>query len=173
MTPQLTCPYGPRSCSIHTCSKSQHVSWQSVHKLMMVTENTLQMLKGTWSCHFSYLQKAGGSDVACCVITYLPLGRLASVKTQNPHLPKTSHVSRHRGPITCQLHNYMIISLVRAHWQVNRDQRETSSDLLFEMSKWFVSWLEFNVCTQLSEAEIIKPQRTDQRTNEPQCFRQC
>lgn len=91
LTPQLTCLYWQRSCSIQsqglqTRIKSQHVSW-SMHKLMMVTEAAmLQMLKGTKSCHLSYLQKAGGSSVAYCAITYLPSGWLTSIQTQKPHV---------------------------------------------------------------------------------------
>lgn len=83
---QLICPYGPRSRSTyslnhHTCIKSWHVSRQIVHKLMIVTEDMLQMLKGTRSCHLSYLQKAEDSSVACCEITYLPLGSRTSPTT--------------------------------------------------------------------------------------------
>lgn len=71
LEPQLTCLFGPKPYSIRSLSrqtrvKSRHVSWQSMHTLMMVTEAMLQMMKGAKSCHLSYLQKAAGSSVACC-----------------------------------------------------------------------------------------------------------
>lgn len=43
--------------------------------------------------HHSYLQKPEEPTVTCCAITKLPAGRVPSVKTQNPHLQKSSYVS--------------------------------------------------------------------------------
>lgn len=56
------------SLSIHKCIKSQQAGDKDM------------MLKETWSCHLSYLQKAGGSSVPCCGTTYLPLRSLTSIK---------------------------------------------------------------------------------------------
>lgn len=57
--------------------------WQSMPKMMMVTEDMLQMLKETF--HLSYLQIAEGSSVPCCGSTYLPFGSLTSIKPK-PHI---------------------------------------------------------------------------------------
>lgn len=52
LEPRLTCLFGPKPHSIRGLSrqtrvKSRHVSRQSMHELMKVTEATLQMMKGT------------------------------------------------------------------------------------------------------------------------------
>lgn len=71
-----------RSCSVLSLSIHKHI------KLQLAADKAAQTDDGDRGYApdvkrdlvLSYLQKAGGSSVPCCEITYLPLGRLTSIK---------------------------------------------------------------------------------------------